>query len=77
MTDGQTAVGMGGWMKVIIVYFGTTLYSMCTSINGGMLPLPTLHRRKYLFYRSILSEVTHVFFKVLYCNIIRDIDVSL
>ena len=80
MTDGQTAVGMSGWMGVKIEDFETTLlqYSMCMAMIGFMLyTFPTLHRRKYLFHRGDPSEeVTHQFYKQLYTNIIRDIDVS-
>jgi len=47
------------------------------SMNGGMLPLPTLHRSEYLFDHGTLSEdVTHEFYKQLYPYIIQDIDVS-
>ena len=80
MTDGQTAVGTSGWIRVKIVDFETTLlqYSMCMAMIGFMLPPPTLHRRKYLFHRGDPSEeVTPQFYKQLYTNIIRDIDVSL
>ena len=60
--------------------FETTLlqYSMCMAMIGFMLyTFPTLHRRKYLFHRGDPSEeVTHQFYKQLYTNIIRDIDVS-
>ena len=39
---------------------------------------PSLHRGKYLFRHVNLSEgVTHQFYRQLYPNIIRDIDVSL
>ena len=71
MTDGQTAVGMGGWMRVKIVDFETT------QLQYSMLPPPTLHRSQYLFNHSTPSEeVTHQFCKQLYTDIIRDIDVS-
>ena len=78
MTDGQTAVGMSGWMRVKIVDFETTLlqYSRCMTMIGFVLPPPTLHRRKYLFHHTPSEEVTHQFYKQLYTNIIRDIDVS-
>ena len=57
--------------------FGTTLVSVCMSMNGGMLPLPTLHRSEYLFHHGTPSEdVTHEFYKQLYPYIIKDIDVS-
>ena len=77
MTDGQTAVGMGGWMRVKKVDFETTLlqYSMCMTMIGFMLPPPTLHRRKYLFHRGAPSEEVRSY-KQLYTNIVRDIDVS-
>ena len=79
MTDGQTAVGMGGWKREKIVDFETTLlqYSMCMAMIGFMLSPPTLNRNQYLFNRGDPSEeVTHQFYKQLYTNIIRDIDVS-
>ena len=51
---------------------------MFLSMNVFMLPLPTLCRGKYLFHRVTPSEsVTHEFYRQLYPNIIRDIDVSL
>ena len=59
--------------------FETTLlqYSMYMTVIGFMLPPPTLHRRKYLDRRGDPSEeVTHQFYKQLYTNIVRDIDVS-
>ena len=76
--DRWTAVGMSGWMRVKTVDFETTLlqYSMCMTVIGFMLPPPTLHRRKYLFQYTPSGEVTHQFYKHLYTNIIRDIDVS-
>ena len=77
--DRWTAVGTSGWMRVIIVDFETTLlqYSMCMTMIGFMLPPATLHRRKYLFPLGDPSEeATHQFYKQLYTNIIRDIDVS-
>jgi len=76
MTDGQTAVGIGGWIRVQIIDFETTLlkYSMCMAMIGFMLPPPTLHRRKYLFHCGAPSM--HQSYKQLYTNIIRDIDVS-
>ena len=78
MTDGQTAVGMSGWMRVKIVDFETTLlqYSMCMTMIGFMLPPATLHRKKYFHCGAPSEEVTHQFYKQLYTNIIRDIDVS-
>ena len=79
MTDGQTAVGMSGWVRVNIVNFETTLlqYSMCMTMIGFVLSPPTLHRNQYLYNCSTPSEeVTHQFYKQLYTNIIRDIDVS-
>jgi len=76
MTDGQTAVGMGGWIRVKIIDFETTLlkYSMCMAMIGFMLPPPTLYRCQYLFHQTPSGEVTHQFYKQLYTNIIRDID---
>ena len=62
------------WMREK-VDFGTVLYSMCMSMNGGMLPLPTHHRSKYLHHQTP-EDMTHEFYKELYTNIIRDIDVS-
>jgi len=51
--------------------------SMCMAMIGFMLPPPTLHRNQYLYNCSTPSEeVTHQFYKQLYTNIIRDIDVS-
>jgi len=40
MSDGQTGVGMSGWMRVKIMDFETTLlqYSMCMTVIGFMLP---------------------------------------
>ena len=46
-------------------------------MNVFMLPLPTLCRGKYIFRRVTHSEgVTHEFYRQLYPNIIKDIDVS-
>ena len=50
---------------------------MFLSMNGFMLPLPTLCRGKYLFHRVTPSEgATREFYRQLYPNIIKDIDVS-
>ena len=71
------AVGMGGWKRVKIVDCETTLYSMCMGMIGFMIPLPySPYRSKYLFRSGTPSDVTHEFYKKLYTNIIRDIDVS-
>ena len=49
----------------------------CRYEYGGMLPYPTLHRSEYLFDLGTPSEdVTHEFYKQLYPNTIKDIDVS-
>ena len=48
--------------------------SICMSMNGFMLPLPTLCRGKYLFRPS--EGVTHEFFRQLYPKILTDINVS-
>jgi len=68
----------GGWMRVKIVDLRQHLqYSMCMTTVDFMLPPRTLHSRKYLFHCGDPSEeVTHQFYKQLYTNIIRDIDVS-
>ena len=75
-TGGQAAVGMGVWMREEKVDFGTVRYRVCMSMNGGMLPLPSHHRSKNLFHHETPEDMTHEFYKELYTNIIRDIDVS-
>ena len=51
--------------------------SICMSMNGFMLPLPTLCRGKYLFRRVNPSGgVTHEFYRQLYPKILTDINVS-
>ena len=70
---------MGEWIRKERWILGQSAStdSMCISMNGFMLPLPTLCRGKYLFHRVTPSEgVTHEFYKQLYRNIIKDIDVS-
>ena len=57
--------------------FGTTLYNTCTDMIGCVLPLPTLHRSKYLFHHDAISkDVTPEFYRQLYPRFIRDIEVS-
>ena len=53
------------------------MHSVGMGMIAFMLPLPTLHRSKYLFHHDPPSEaVTHELYRQLYPNIIRDIDVS-
>ena len=79
VTEGQTGVRMGERMRKERWILGqpASTDSMCISMNGFMLLLPTLCRGKYLFHRIIPSEgVTHEFYRQLYPNIVKDIDVS-
>ena len=56
---------------------GYICFSACCMWNSFSVS-PSLHRGKYLFRHVNLSEgVTHQFYRQLYPNIIRDIDVSL
>ena len=62
---------------MIEVDVGTTRY-MHMSMNGFMLPWPPYspYRGKYLCGAAPSEVVTHEFYRQLYPNIVRDIDVS-
>ena len=55
--------------------FATSLYSMSMNMIACMMPLPILHRSKYLFH-YVSPDVSHEFYRKLYPNIVRDIKVS-
>ena len=79
MMDGEKDSSRDGWMDDVgKLDFGITLCGTGMNTNGLMLhvpPLPSTETIPFLPSYS-LKEVTHEFYRQLYPNIIRDIDVS-
>ena len=77
MTDGEEDSSRDGWMddggKVDL---GITLCGIGMNTNGSMLSHSPQDKDLFCRLTWPSDEVTHHFYKSLYTNIIRDIDVS-